>query len=65
MKEHFAEQLEHLTRFGMTPRALLRIETFAIDNHVEDSLRACDQGQFSDDVLIVVQQIVGSAHGAL
>ncbi len=60
-----AEQLQHLAGLGVPTHSLLRVQNIPVDDYVEDTLRPGDQGQFSDDVLVVVHQIVGGAHGAL
>ncbi len=49
----------------MTSGDALRVQDLSVDDHVEDPLRTSDQIKLSDDVLIVPQEIVGSAHGVL
>ncbi len=60
-----AEQLEHLAGAGMPTGAVLRVQGLTVNDHVEDPLRTGDQAKLVDDVLVVPQEVVGGAHGAL
>lgn len=44
---------------------MLRVEHRVVDFHVEDSAAAGHEGQFGDDVLVVVEEITSRAHGAV
>jgi hypothetical protein len=59
------EQLEHLTGFGVAPRDPLGVQNLAVNDDVEHTLRPRDKAKLGNDVLVVVQQIVRGAHGAL
>jgi hypothetical protein len=61
----FAEQLEDLTGVGVTARGVLRVQEFAVDLDVEHPLRTHHEGEVGDDVLVVVDQVAGRAHGAV
>ena len=59
------EKREHLTWFGMSAGIGFRVQHLVVDDDVKDSSRARDQREFIDEVLIVVDEIVGRAHGAV
>lgn len=59
------EKREHLTWFGMSAGISFRVQHLVVDDDVKDSSRARDQREFIDEVLIVVDEIVGRAHGAV
>jgi len=44
---------------------MLRVEHRVVDFHVEDPAAAGHEGQFGDDVLVVVEEITSRAHGAV
>jgi hypothetical protein len=57
------EQLQDLTRFGVTPDLMLGEEGLPVDGHVEHTLGTGGEGQRRDDVLVVDQQVTGRADG--
>ena len=59
------EKREHLTWFGMSAGICFGVQHLVVDDDVEDSSRPCDQREFIDEMLIVVDEIVGRAHGAV
>jgi len=44
---------------------MLRVEHRVVDFDVEDTAAAGHEGQFGDDVLVVVEEITSRAHGAV
>ena len=60
-----AEKRKHFTWFGMSAGIGFRVQHLVVDDDVEDSSRPCDQREFIDEMLIVVDEIVGHAHGAV
>ena len=58
------EELENLSRFGVTPSFGLAVKQVSVDGHIEYSLCARNEAQVGDDVLVVAQEIVHRAHGA-
>ena len=59
------EKREHLTWFGMSAGIGFRVQHLVVDDDVEDAGRPGDQREFIDEMLIVVNEIVGRAHGAV
>jgi hypothetical protein len=49
----------------VTTFVVLRIQHVAVDDNIEDALGSRHQRDLTDDVLIVEQQILGRAHGAV
>ena len=49
----------------MTSCRALGVQRLVVDDDVEHTLRPGHERQRLDDVLVVVQEIMGSAHGAL
>lgn len=60
-----SEEREHFAWFGMSAGEGFRVQHLVVDDDVEDSSRPCDQREFIDEMLIVVDEIVGRAHGAV
>lgn len=60
-----SEHLEHLTVVGVAPDRLLREQQLTVDLEVEHTPAGTDQRQVLNGVLIVVQQILHRAHGAV
>ena len=58
------EQVQDFAGLGVATLPGFRIHEIAIDRDVEDSLRARDQLEGTDDVLIAGHDVVGRAHGA-
>ena len=48
----------------MAAGLVLAVDRGAVDDDVEDSASTGDEGEISDDVLVVRQQIRDRAHGA-
>ena len=42
-----------------------RVQRLVVDDDIEDASRPGDQCEFIDEMLIVVNEIVGRAHGAV
>jgi cold shock protein len=59
------EQGQHLTGLRVAAHRALGVERAVVDDDLEHALRPGDQRQRLDDVLVVVQQIMCGAHGAL
>ena len=61
--EHL-ERRKHLAIVRMAAGLVLAVDRGAVDDDVEDATAAGDEGEISDDVLVVRQQIRDRAHGA-
>jgi hypothetical protein len=59
------EQAEHLAGLGVTAGRVLGVQEFAVDLDVEDTLAPGHQRDVTDDVLVVVEQVVHRAHGTV
>ena len=61
--EHL-ERRKHLAIVRMAAGLVLAVDRGAVDDDVEDAASTGDDGEISDDVLIVRQHIRDPAHGA-
>ena len=59
------EEREHFARFGMSAGISFRVQHLVVDDDIEDASRPGDQREFINEMLIVVNEIVGRAHGAV
>jgi len=58
------EEIEHLSGLGVTTQVVFGEERLSVDGHVEDTFGPHREAQRVDDVLEVVDQVIGRAHGA-
>ena len=61
----FGEQFEDFTIVGVTARLTLAVEHLTIHHDIEDAGGAGDQTKVLDDMLVVAEQIIRHAHGAI
>ena len=59
------EEREHFAWFGMSAGISFRVQRLVVDDDIEDASRPGDQREFINEMLIVVNEIVGRAHGAV
>ena len=59
------EEREHFAWFGMSAGISFRVQHLIVDDDIEDAGRSGDQREFIDQMLIVVNEIVGRTHGAV
>lgn len=59
------EEREHFAWFGMSAGEGFRVQHLVVDDDIEDASRPGDQREFINEMLIVVNEIVGRAHGAV
>ena len=59
------EEREHFAWFGMSADISFRVQHLIVDDDIEDAGRPGDQREFIDEMLIVVNETVGRAHGAV
>lgn len=59
------EEREHFAWFDMSAGISFRVQHLVVDDDIEDTSRPGDQREFINEMLIVVNEIVGRAHGAV
>ena len=59
------EEREHFAWFGMSAGISFRVQHLVVDDDIEDASRPGDQREFINEMLKVVNEIVGRAHGAV
>lgn len=63
--ELLGEQLEHLSGFGVAANFLLGKDQLIVHGDVKDPFASTSNGQRFDDMLIIGQQVLCRAHGAV
>ena len=59
------EQLEYFAAVGMSARLVLGVKHLTIDFNIEDAFRSHHQSEVIDHMLVVREDVVSSAHGAI